>query len=137
LIGILEKLSRQFYSRFPKKYSCRAPGNKAHAARFCMMENARLSQDAFIQTKNRRGENLMKTTLVRLLTLATLATSLSTFAAASESKRSDAANASAATQQNGCPGNTAEDKKQKRTQKTQDENQDDKDFARLLMGIYG
>ena len=77
----------------------------------------------------------MKTALIRLLTLATLATSMSTFASASESKRNDAANTSAATQQNGCT--QGEGKKHKDTQKTQEESQQEQDFDRVLMGIYG
>ena len=78
----------------------------------------------------------MKTTLIRLLALVTLATSLSAFAATSESKRNDAANVSATTQQNGCAANTGEGKKQKKD-KTQEESQEEKDFDRVLMGIYG
>ena len=75
----------------------------------------------------------MKKTLVRMLALATLATSLSAFAAAGESKHNDAAGATTSKQQNGCPGTAQEDKKTKKDEKTQQE----KDFDRLLMGIYG
>lgn len=75
----------------------------------------------------------MKKNLVRLLTLATLATSLSAFAAAGESKHNDAASTTASKQQEGCPGTAKEDKNTKKDGKTQQE----KDFDRLLMGIYG
>ncbi|HKV94379.1 MAG TPA: hypothetical protein VJW20_17665 [Candidatus Angelobacter sp.] len=74
----------------------------------------------------------MTKTLVRMLALATLATSLSAFAAAGESKHNDAANTSTSKQQNGC-GTAKEDKNTRKDGKTQQE----KDFDRLLMGIYG
>lgn len=76
----------------------------------------------------------MKKTLVRMLALATLATSLSAFAATGESKHNDAASATTASkQQEGCAGTAREDKNTKKDGKTQQE----KDFDRLLMGIYG
>lgn len=75
----------------------------------------------------------MKKTLVRMLALATLATSLSAFAATGESKHNDAAGTTASKQQEGCAGTAKEDKNTKKDGKTQQE----KDFDRLLMGIYG
>jgi hypothetical protein len=74
----------------------------------------------------------MKNTLIRTLAFLTLATSLSAFAATGEPKRHDSG-ASASQQQSGCPA-TGEDKKQ---QKSEDKDQQEKDFDRLLMGIYG
>ena len=79
----------------------------------------------------------MKSTLVRLLALATLATSMSAFAATEKAKHDDAANTSAATQQNGCANSAKEEKKQKKAKTTQQENQEDQDYARFLMGMYG
>lgn len=73
----------------------------------------------------------MKTALIRLLTLVTLATSMSAFAVAGESKHNDAA---AATRQD-CKA--SQDKKQKNAQKTQEESQQEQEFDRVLMGIYG
>ena len=75
----------------------------------------------------------MKKTLVRMLALATLATSLSAFAATGESKHNDAASTTASKQQEGCAGTAQEEKNTKKDGKTQQE----KDFDRLLMGIYG
>jgi len=78
----------------------------------------------------------MKTALIRLLTLATLATSMSCFAAAGDSKH-DAANTTAAKQQDGCADSGKHAKKQKQENKTQGDDQSEKDFDRVLMGIYG
>ncbi|HZI55990.1 MAG TPA: hypothetical protein VFF39_04415 [Verrucomicrobiae bacterium] len=77
----------------------------------------------------------MKTALIRLLALATLATSMSCFAAAGDSKH-DAANTTAA-KQDGCADSAKHAKKQKQEKKTQGDDQSEKDFDRVLMGIYG
>ena len=79
----------------------------------------------------------MKTALIRLLALATLATSMSAFAASSECKCKDEANTSDATQQDGGANTQGEGKSQKKDKKAQDESQENKDFDRVLMGIYG
>ena len=78
----------------------------------------------------------MKTALIRLLTLATLATSMSCFAAAGDSKH-DAAAKTAAAKQEKCNDNSKHAKKQKQEKKTQGDDQSEKDFDRVLMGIYG
>ena len=78
----------------------------------------------------------MKSTLIRVLTIATLATSMSAFAATDEPKHNDAATTSATKQQDGCAERTAQGKKQNKA-KPQPQDQNDKDFDRLLMGIYG
>lgn len=71
----------------------------------------------------------MKSNLVRILALATLATSLSAYASAKESKHEDNG------RQYDCSGQTKKDKKQKATNPEQ--NQNEKEFERMLMGIYG
>ena len=78
----------------------------------------------------------MKTALVRLLALVSLATSLNSFATASESKRHDA-DTSAMQQQNGCASATEEGKKQKKEKKTGDRSEQEQEFDRALMGIFG
>jgi hypothetical protein len=78
----------------------------------------------------------MKSTLIRILTIATLATSISAFAATDEPKHNDAATASATKQQEGCAEGVAQGKKQNKT-KPQPQDQNDKDFDRTLLGIYG
>jgi flagellar motility protein MotE (MotC chaperone) len=78
----------------------------------------------------------MKTALIRLLTLATLATSMSCFAATGDSKHDAAANTTVPKQQDGCADSAKHAKKQKQEKKTQDD-QSEKDFDRVLMGIYG
>jgi hypothetical protein len=89
---------------------------------------------------NRKGETLMKTALVRILTIATLATSLSAFAAADEPKNANAATVSATNQQDGCAAYTHKEKKQKRAKNQRDDDQrteQEKEFDRVLMGYYG
>jgi hypothetical protein len=76
----------------------------------------------------------MKTALIRLLTLVSLATSLSTFATADESKRHDSANTSSS-QQSGCVA--GEEKKQDQQKKPQTDDSQEREFDRVLMGIYG
>jgi hypothetical protein len=78
----------------------------------------------------------MKTALIRLLTLATLATSMSCFAVTEDSKH-DAAPNTAAAKQEGCNDSAKHAKKQKQEKKTQGDDPSEKDFDRLLMGIYG
>ncbi|HEY2116841.1 MAG TPA: hypothetical protein VGJ51_17220 [Candidatus Angelobacter sp.] len=78
----------------------------------------------------------MKTALVRILTIATLASSMSAFAATDEPKRNDAATNTTAAQQDGCPATAHKEKKQKKA-KPQSDDQKEKEFDRLLMGIYG
>jgi hypothetical protein len=103
--------------------------------------NARPSRDAFINAK--KGETLMKTALIRILTLATLATSISAFAATDEPKHSDAATASATSRQEGCAAAHAayahQEKKQKnaKLQRDDDRTEQEKEFDHVLMGYYG
>ncbi|HVG90944.1 MAG TPA: hypothetical protein VNB54_05585 [Alphaproteobacteria bacterium] len=80
----------------------------------------------------------MKTALIRILAIATLASSMSAFAATDESKRNDAA-ATAATKQDGCPESAGHAKKQKnaKPRRGEDRTEQEKEFDRLLMGIYG
>ena len=78
----------------------------------------------------------MKNAMIRLLTLISLSMSLTGFAAASESKRHDA-NISATQQQSGCASATEEGKKQKKEKKTDDRSEQEREFDRVLMGIYG
>jgi hypothetical protein len=76
----------------------------------------------------------MKTALMRILTMATLATSISAFAA-DQPKQQAAMNSAPAQQQEGCAANTHEAKKQKKARPQPDQN--DKDYDRALLGIYG
>ena len=78
----------------------------------------------------------MKSTLIRILTIATLATSISAFAA-DEPKHNDAATTSASARQDGCADRAAAGKKEKKATKPQRDDQNDKDFDRVLMAIYG
>ncbi|MGZ7063315.1 MAG: hypothetical protein ACXVKD_10710 [Candidatus Angelobacter sp.] len=78
----------------------------------------------------------MKTALVRILTIATLATSVSAFAATDEPKNDNAATPSATQQQAGCADRAGEGRKQDKAKPQRDE-QNDKNFDRVLMGIYG
>jgi uncharacterized protein HemX len=101
-----------------------------------MVYNARPSRDAFIHCKSQKGETLMKTALVRILTLVALATSISAFAATDEPKTDNAANASA-TQQEGC-ATSHKEKKQKKAKSQRDERtEQEKEFDRVLMGYFG
>jgi len=79
----------------------------------------------------------MKTALIRILTIATLASSMSAFAATDEPKRNDAA--TTAKQQDGCPENANHAKKQKnaKPRRGDDRTEQEKEFDRLLMGMYG
>jgi hypothetical protein len=100
-----------------------------------MVYMARQSQDAFIKFEIQRGETLMKSTLIRVLTIATLATSISAFAATDEPKHNDAVTTSASNRQDGCAGVGHKEKKQKNAKPQRDEQrQNDKDFD---LGIYG
>jgi flagellar motility protein MotE (MotC chaperone) len=87
---------------------------------------------------NRKGETLMKTALVRILTIATLATSLSAFAAADEPKTDNAAGASATQQQTGCAASHKEKKQKKaKSQRDDQRTEQEKEFDRVLMGYFG
>ncbi|HEX3095378.1 MAG TPA: hypothetical protein VHW72_22250, partial [Candidatus Angelobacter sp.] len=81
----------------------------------------------------------MKTALIRILTIATLATSMSAFAATGEPKHNDAAATSASDQQAGCPESAGHSKKQKnaKPRRGDDRTEQEKEFDRLLMGMYG
>lgn len=79
----------------------------------------------------------MKTTMLRLFALMALATSMSCFAATDDSKHDAAPNASSAKQQEGCKHSAKHEKKQKQEKQNQNSDQQEKDFDRLLMGIYG
>jgi hypothetical protein len=81
----------------------------------------------------------MKTALIRILTIATLASSMSAFAATDEPKRNDAVTTSSAEQQDGCPESAGHAKKQKnaKPRRSDDRTEQEKEFDRLLMGIYG
>jgi hypothetical protein len=80
----------------------------------------------------------MKTALIRVLAIATLASSMSAFAATDEPKHDDAATASAK-QQDGCPESSSHAKKQKnaKPRRGDDRTEQEKEFDRLLMGMYG
>lgn len=75
----------------------------------------------------------MKSTLIRILTIATLATSISALAAADEPKQPENAKATAAAKQDNCAGD--QHKKARKTQKP--ESEQEKEFDRVLMSIYG
>ena len=79
----------------------------------------------------------MKTALIRVLAIATLASSMSAFAATDEPKRNDAA--TAAQQHDGCPESAGHGKKQKnaKPRRGDDRTEQEKEFDRLLMGMYG
>jgi len=79
----------------------------------------------------------MKTALTRILAIATLASSMSAFAATGETKRNDAA--TTAKQQDGCPESAGHGKKQKNAKPQRDDQrtEQEKEFDRLLMGMYG
>ena len=78
----------------------------------------------------------MKTALIRVLAIATLASSMSAFAATDEPKHNDAATAK---QQDGCPESSGHAKKQKNAEprRGDDRTEQEKEFDRVLMGIYG
>ncbi|HEY2362379.1 MAG TPA: hypothetical protein VGK36_14755 [Candidatus Angelobacter sp.] len=80
----------------------------------------------------------MKTALVRILTIATLASSISAFAA-QQGTTNETAVAAANTQQEGCAASTHKEKKQKNTKprRGNDRTEQEKEFDRLLMGMYG
>jgi uncharacterized membrane protein len=127
----------RFYSRFSKKYFPRATGINALLFRFawCTTQGHR-AMPSYMQIE--KGETLMKTALIRILTIATLATSISAFAA-DEPKSNETAVASANTQQEGCAGVAHKEKKPKKakSQRDDDRTQQEKEFDHALMGIYG
>jgi flagellar basal body-associated protein FliL len=104
-----------------------------------MVYNARPSRDAFINANKKKGETLMKTALIRILTIATLATSISAFAAADDAKHNDAPAASASSQQQGCAAYTQKEKKQKNAKSQRDDQrtEQEKEFDHVLMGYFG
>jgi hypothetical protein len=103
-----------------------------------MVYKARQSRNAFIHLQTKKGETLMKTALVRILTLATLATSLSAFAAADEPKTDNAAGTSATQQQEGCAASHKEKKQKKaKSQRDDQRTEQEKEFDRVLMGYFG
>ena len=79
----------------------------------------------------------MKSNLIRLMTIAILATSISGFAATNETKSGVATTTASTQQQEGCATNPRQDKKEKKAAKPQRDEQNDKDFDRSLLGIYG
>ncbi|HEX4605003.1 MAG TPA: hypothetical protein VH724_13475, partial [Candidatus Angelobacter sp.] len=72
----------------------------------------------------------------RIFALMTLATSMSCFAATEDSKHDAVANTSSTEQQAGC-ADARHAKKQKQDKKTQDADQNEKEFEKVLMAIYG
>jgi hypothetical protein len=106
-----------------------------------MVYKARSSRDAFNTLQIGKGETLMKTAFVRILTMATLATGLAAFAAEPQSNQASAnetAMAAANTQQEGCAAAPQKEKKQKKAKSQRDEQTDqEKEFDRVLMGYYG
>ena len=78
----------------------------------------------------------MKTTFIRAITLLLISGSLTGFAAASESKHQDG-NVSASAAQSGCASAVQEEKKQKSQKRSGDRSQQEQEFDRVLMGIYG
>ncbi len=71
----------------------------------------------------------MKNALIRFLTLTLLATSLSSLAAASERKSSH--------QQSGCASADEQRKNDNKEKKTGDRSEQEREFDRVLMAIYG
>jgi hypothetical protein len=83
-----------------------------------------------------KGETLMKTALVRMLTIATLATSISAFAVADEPKTD---NTSATQQRDGCAAYAHKEKTQKKAKPQRDDqrSEQEKEFDHVLMGYFG
>jgi TolA-binding protein len=79
----------------------------------------------------------MKSNLIRLMTIATLATSISAFAATNETKSGAATTTVSTQQQEGCSTSVSKDNQEKKAAKPQRNEQNDKDFDRSLLGIYG
>ena len=79
----------------------------------------------------------MKISLIRTLAIATLATSISAFAATDEPKHNDMTTTTAS-KQAGCGDRAGEGKKQKKAKPQRDQqNDNEKEFDRALLGIYG
>jgi len=74
----------------------------------------------------------MKNTFIRILALAALATSVSSFAATNETGRSEK---TASARQENCTSEK-QSKKQKET-RPESNDQENKDYDRALLGIYG
>jgi hypothetical protein len=133
-----ETQTRRFIPAFAKNILLLHIGINALLFRFawCTTQGHR-AMPSYIA--NRKGETLMKTALVRILTLATLATSLSAFAAADDPKTDNAANASTTQQQAGCADYAHKEKKQKKAKSQRDDQrtEQEKEFDRVLMGYYG
>jgi hypothetical protein len=126
-----------FYSRFLKNILPLPYGINPHLSRFawCTRQGHR-KMPSYMQIEK---EKLMKTALIRVLAIATLASSISAFAAADEPKPNDAATTSATKQQDGCAESAGHGKKQKNAKGQRDDQRTEqqKEFDRLLMGIYG
>ena len=77
----------------------------------------------------------MKNALIRAISLLLVSVSLTSFAGA-ESKHHDA-NSSASSRQSGCASAAQEEKKQKSQKRSGDRSEQEQEFDRVLMGIYG
>ena len=78
----------------------------------------------------------MKVALARILIVISLATSLTSFATTEECKSGNAAHAMAAKQQDES-ATTEAGKNGKKNKKHQDRSEQEQEFDRVLMGIYG
>jgi hypothetical protein len=133
-----EAEAQHFIPTFRKNILLPSPGINTLLFRFawCTKQGHR-AMPSYMQIE--KGETLMKTALVRILTLATLATSLSAFAATDEPKNANAAGASTQ-QQEGCGAGSHKEKKQKKAKAQRDDDQrteQEKEFDHVLMGYYG
>jgi uncharacterized membrane protein len=126
----------RFIPTFPKNILLLHAGINALLPRFawCTKQGHR-AMPSYMQIE--KGETLMKTALIRILTIATLATSISAFAA-DEPKSNETAITSANTQQEGCAGVAHKEKKQKKAKSQRDEQtEQEKEFDHVLMGYFG
>jgi hypothetical protein len=103
--------------------------------RCCSSKRVRRKDDSYISKMNKEKTS-MKTAMLRLFALMTLATSMSCFAATDDSKHDSSQNASASAKQEKC-ADSGKAKKQKQSKKTQGDDQDERDYDRALLGIYG
>jgi hypothetical protein len=126
-----------FYSRIPKNILLPLSGIKALLFGFawCTRQGHR-AMPSYIANK-KKGETLMKTALVRILTIATLASSISAFAA-DEPKSKETTVASASQQQADCAAYGHKEKKQKKAKSQRDDRtEQEKEFDHVLMGYFG
>jgi uncharacterized protein HemX len=79
----------------------------------------------------------MKNALIRLLAFLTLATSLSAFAASGKPKGQESTSTSAPQQQSGCTGTADQGKMQNSQNNSDSKKEQEEEFDRVLMGIYG